>query len=219
MIGVLKFAALATAALMALFVARALWNRRGRSAPLKEVLDGEVGAAGWLLMLPLSLATLMGVLAAWFLLFVAFVCFFYALGLAMGEVMFLFGVLPLTPGNLLFHTTFPMQMFLMGWLILTLVVGGFQLVFGPLPTRAFRALRIDDVVTLVRRMAALLAIIAVLELARTVMVGSVLAPEGMLEFFARGTDTPLTDPTGLALLVAATALGALVVVLIKKGRD
>lgn len=175
---------------------------------------GESPRRAKLLAVPLALTVLAAIASAWALLFVAMVCFLYAIGLGVGEVGLIMGTLPQTAGKILFQVTFPAQMFVMGLFILLLVVGAFQIVIGPLPGGRFVFLRTDGLRTLVGRLAALLAIVAGLELCKTIVAGAIVAPDGFMEFFARGNATPLTDPTGLALLASATILGALIVVML-----
>ncbi len=198
-------------ALVAIALLATRFWRRADAHPLAALTAGQTGIGGWLLTMAVALAAFMGVLAAWLLVFVAFICFLYSAGLAWGEIAHLLGELPPTAGNVLFHATFPAQMFLMGLFLLLLVLGPFQLVLGPLPATRFAWFRVDDVAAMVRRLALVLGLVAALELARTVMAGSLLAPEGMLDFFARNGETPLADPTGLALLAASVAIGAALV--------
>jgi uncharacterized membrane protein YqhA len=206
------------AVVIVLTVAARYFNKARARLPIARVLDGESTRAAWILSLPIAAASLMGLAAAWALLFVAFICFMYAIGLGLAEVGLLATVLPPTAGNILFHTTFPAQMFLMGLFLMLLVLGAFQIVIGPIPARALVFMRIDKIRTLVRRLAGLLALTAALELLRTVVAGAILAPEGLLEFFARGGETPLTDPTAFALLAAGTILGAVLVIIAARGR-
>jgi len=211
---VMKFAALFLVGLVVWLLARRFWFNKARAAPLGKILEGQPSRSAWFLSIPLALVGFAGLVAAWALLFVAFVCFVYTVGLGVGEIGMLMGVLDPTAGNILFHTTFPAQMFVMGLFVFLLVVGAFQILLGPLPVNRFLFFRIQSAFTLVRRLAALLAIVAALELAKTVMAASILAPESLLEFFARGGETPLTDPTGMALLAAGTVAGAILIVLL-----
>ncbi len=209
-------AGVAVVFIVALFAGR-VWRRTPENAPCKAVVR-QTPNAKWL-RLPLVFVGLSALAAAWMLIFVAFVCFFYAAALAWGEVGQLLGVLPATAGNILFLSTFPAQMFIMGLFILLLVLGGFQIVLGPLPLGGFGWFKFDGVRPLVRRLAGLLALVAGLELARTVVAGGILASEGFLEFFARQGQTPLADPTGLALLAALTIFTALIVIMSRKDRS
>lgn len=196
-----------------ILLARRILRRSPDTSPAKKILEGQSLWGARLLAVPLALATLMGLLAAWMLTFVAFTCFFYTLALAHGEVAGLMGVLPFTAGNILFHATFPAQIFFMGLFILLLVLGAFQIVIGPLPAGKLLFLRVEDIPVLVGRLAGLLALVAALELCRTVVAGAILPPGDIGEFFAQGAQTPLTDPTGLALLSAGTVLGAVLLIL------
>lgn len=211
-LALLKWSAAFTGVVILGLLSRRYWLRAQKRHPLAPALEGEGGLVGWLLTIAVSIAAFMGMAAAWLLVFVAFVCFLYSAGLVYGEIVNLLGVLPPTVGMVLFHLTFPAQMFLMGIFVLLLVLGPMQLVIGPLPASRFVFFRVDDIDHWVGRMALLLGLVAALELARTVVAGGLLEPENWREFFAWGT-TPLSDPTGLALLVAATGLGALIVYL------
>ena len=191
--------------------ARKLWRRAPDSAPFKAALEGSPQAK-WLCV-PLAFVGAMALLACWVLLFIAFVCFFYAAGLGYGELAEPLGAFELTAGKILFVTTFPAQMFVMGLFVLLIVLGGFQIVLGPLPLSRFGWLKIDGVRPFVRRLAGLLAVVAGLELTRTVVVGLIATPEGFLEFFARQGRTPLMDPTGLALLAVLIVFAALAIIL------
>ncbi|MBZ0273536.1 hypothetical protein K8I61_15970 [bacterium] len=161
--------------------------------------------------MPLALALFLAVVAGWMLVFVACVCFVYAAGLVVGEVAALIGVLPPTSGNILYHLVFPAQMFVMGFIALLLVAGVFQTMFGPLPARAFAALRIARIEDLAGRLALFVGIVALLELARLVLVATVVAPEDALSFFAGRGEAVLSDPTGTAVLTVAAASGAALV--------
>jgi hypothetical protein len=206
-------AAVAVLAITTWLLGRRLWRRAPDSIPFKAVVDGlPLTQAKWL-SIPLVFVGMAALMAAWLLLFVAFVCFFYAAALAHGEVGQLLGVLTPTAGNILFLSTFPTQMFIMGLFILLLVLGGFQIVLGPLPLRGFGLIRVDGVRPLVRRLAGLLAVTAGLELTRTVVAGGIAAPEGFLEFFARGGQAPLMDPTGLALLASLAVFAAVLIII------
>ncbi|MCZ7584113.1 MAG: hypothetical protein M5R36_12670 [Deltaproteobacteria bacterium] len=212
MFGSLLVAALFVGALVLWTTSRLYW-RRGRKGPLGRVLDGETPRSGLILSLPLAFAAFMGLGAAFLLAFVAAVCFFYAGGLAVGEIGFVFGVLDPTAGNLLVSVTFPAQLFLLGLFLLLLVAGSFQLFAGPLPERYFRFIRIDDLRALAAKSALLLSLVAALEVVRVLAAASILPPERWTAFFARPDQMPLWDPTGMALLAAATLLGGVVVYL------
>jgi hypothetical protein len=147
----------------------------------------------WMLVFLFSLATVM---------LVSGMCLLYAFALFQGEWFELLDHVPHTAGNVVVHLVYPLQIVLFALITFFLAVGGFQLVFGPVGALARFRLRIDDVGDLASRLAALLALVAGLEVVKILSYSLLVEPQRLGEFFARDT-LPKADPLGLALLTAA----------------
>jgi len=136
------------------------------------------------------------------LLFVSAMSVVYTCALLHGEWFLLLHSLPRTAGNVVVHIVYPLQMVLFSLITFYLTIGGFQLVLGPVDALARFRLRMDDVSALASRLAALLALVAGLEVIKILSYSLLVVPERLGEFFARET-TPKADPLGVSLLAAA----------------
>lgn len=175
--------------------------RRLRSGP---VFEGLKDAAGFsrLLALPLVTWALLFLLVLVVLLVVSGVALLYVFALFHGEWFQLLDNAPRTAGNVVVHLVYPLQMALFSFVTFLLAVGGFQLVFGPVEALRRVRLRVDGVGPFTARVAGVLAIVAALEVVKTLVYSLLVAPEDLRSFFARDT-LPKADPLGLALVGAA----------------
>jgi hypothetical protein len=187
------------------WLARAIWppRRLAETLPL-AALAGQGGFTRFLAV-PLAAWTLLFLLLLVVLLFVSGICLMYTFALLHGEFFRLLEVLPQTAGNAIVHLIYPLQMFLFALMTFVLAVGGMQLVFGPLQPLEKFAWKVDGVADLARKLAALIAVTAGLEIVKIFAYGLLVRPDELDRFFARDA-LPKADPLGAALLAGAMLL-------------
>jgi hypothetical protein len=194
----------------------------------KEVFQGARLTACWadtpsrstraLLLLPVLSWLMLFLFALLILLFVSGMCLMYAFALLQGEWFQLLDSWPRTAGNVVVHLVYPLQMVLFSLVTFHIVIGGFQLVLGPIDALSRFHLRIEDLSDLAARLAGLLALTAGLEIIKILVYSLLVEPQKLGQFFARNT-LPKADPLGAALLAASLLSAAIATRLTKRNRS